>query len=153
MSKLSLKIPPVAQGIIALMLIWLFNRYIPILNIDIIFKGAFSLVIICIGGFVGILGIAAFIKLRTTVDPRNPDKASKLVIVGVYRYSRNPMYLAIVLILAGVSVYLGALSSILVVFFFVAYINRFQIVPEDQMLEKKFGENYVQYTKQVRRWL
>lgn len=63
------------------------------------------------------------------------------------------MYLAIVFVLTGVSVYLGALSSFLVVFFFVAYINQFQIVMEEQMLIQKFGEKYVQYTRQVRRWL
>ena len=153
MLKLSLKIPPVAQGIIALIFIWLFNRYIPIFRIDIVFKGAVSLVIICIGFLVGVSGISAFIKLHTTVDPRYPEKASKLVVVGIYKYSRNPMYLAIVFVLTGISVYLGALSSFLVVFFFVAYINQFQIVPEEQILKQKFGEKYVQYTKQVRRWL
>ena len=153
MPKLSLKIPPVAQGIIALIFIWLFNRYIPIFHIDIVFKGAVSLVIICIGVLVGVFGISAFIKLRTTVDPRYPERASKLVVIGIYRYSRNPMYLAIVFVLTGVSVYLGALSSFLVVFFFVAYINQFQIAPEERMLKQKFGEKYVQYIKQVRRWL
>jgi protein-S-isoprenylcysteine O-methyltransferase Ste14 len=153
MSKLTLKIPPVAQGIIALAFIWLLSQYLPILLIDIAFKGTVSAVIICIGFLVGAMAVAAFVKLRTTVDPRYPEKASKLVVIGIYRYSRNPMYLAIVMVLFGISVYLGALSSFLILMLFVAYINRYQIVPEEQILEKKFGERYSKYTKNVRRWI
>ena len=153
MSNLRLKIPPVAQGIITLVCIWLLSRYVPIFHIDITFKAIVSVVIICIGVLVGVLAVSSFIRLRTTVDPRYPEKASKLVVNGIYRYSRNPMYLAIVLVLFGISIYLGALSSLLILFLFVVYINRFQIVPEEQMLTQKFGEQYIQYTSQVRRWI
>lgn len=153
MPNLDLKIPPVAQGVIALALIWLLYRYMPIFHIDIAYKGTVSVVIICIGVLVGVLGIAAFIKLRTTVDPRYPENARTLVVVGIYRYSRNPMYLAIVLVLFGISIYLGALSSLLILFLFVAYINRFQIGLEEKMLERKFGEKYLKYAKAVRRWI
>ena len=153
MSNLSLKIPPVAQGIIALIFIWFLSRYIPLFHIDIAFKSIASVVIICIGALVGVLAVASFIRLPTTVDPRYPEKASKLVVVGIYRYSRNPMYLAIALVLLGISLYLGALSSLLVLFLFVVYINQFQIVPEEKMLEQKFGESYTHYAQNVRRWL
>lgn len=153
MSNLNLKIPPVAQGIIALMLIWVLDRHMPIFHIDIAFKEAVSMVIICMGGLVGVLAVAAFIQMRTTVDPRYPGKARRLVVIGVYKYSRNPMYLSIVLVLFGISIYLGAISSLLVPFLFVAYINQFQIVPEEQMLEQKFGKEYLKYAKHVRRWI
>ena len=153
MSNFSLKIPPVAQGIIALICIWLLNRYMPIFYFDIAFKGTVAVAIICIGGLVGVLAVAAFIRMRTTLDPRYPPKANKLVVVGIYKYSRNPMYLAIVFILLGITVYLGAFSSLFVIIAFVVYINRFQIVPEEQMLEQKFGNKYLQYTKHVRRWI
>ena len=101
----------------------------------------------------GISAVASFIRLRTTVDPRYPEKASKLVVVGIYRYSRNPMYLAIAIVLFGISIFLGALSSLLILFLFVAYINRFQIVPEEQILKEKFGRQYLEYADQVRRWI
>ena len=153
MPNLDLKIPPVAQGVIALILIWLFDTYMPIFHIDIAFQSTFSVVIICIGVLVGVLAIATFIQLRTTVDPRYPEKARKLVVVGIYRFSRNPMYLAIVLVLFGISAYLGALSSLLILFLFVIYINRFQIDLEEKMLERKFGEKYLKYAKEVRRWI
>ncbi len=153
MSNLNLKIPPVAQGIISLMLIWFLDRQLPIFHINIAFKGAVSIAIIVMGSLVGVLAVAAFIQMRTTVDPRYPEKASRLVVVGIYKYSRNPMYLAILLILVGISIHSGAISSLLVPFLFVAFINRFQIVPEEQMLEQKFGKEYLKYIKQVRRWV
>ena len=153
MAGLKLKIPPVAQGIIALILIWLSNRFWPLYRIEINFKNAVSLGIIWLGIVVGGLGVSAFIRMRTTVDPRYPDKASRLVVIGIYKYSRNPMYLAILLVLIGVAVYLGALSSLLVIFLFIGYINRYQIVPEEQLLLEKFGDGYRQYAQRVRRWI
>lgn len=153
MLKLRLKIPPVLQGIIALIFIWLLSQYMPVFHIDIAFKGLLSIAIISIGISIGVLAVSAFIKMRTTVDPRYPEKANKLVVVGIYRYSRNPMYLAIALVLFGISINLGALSSLLILALFVVYINRFQIVPEEKMLEQKFGESYTHYAQNVRRWL
>lgn len=153
MLKLRLKIPPVAQGIIALIFIWLLNRHMPVLHIDFAFKGILSAMLICIGTLIGFLAVAAFIKIRTTVDPRYPEKTSKLVVIGIYRYSRNPMYLAIVLVLLGISMYLGGISSLMVLVLFVIYINLFQIIPEEKILENKFGERYSKYTDNVRRWI
>jgi protein-S-isoprenylcysteine O-methyltransferase Ste14 len=153
MAGLKLKVPPVAQGIIALFLIWLSSRFWPVYRIEINYKNAVSLGILLLGTVVGGLGVSAFIRLRTTVDPRYPDKANRLVVIGIYKFSRNPMYLAILLVLTGVAVYLGALSSLLVIFLFIVYINRYQIVPEEQLLVQKFGDNYRQYAERVRRWI
>ena len=153
MFKLGLKVPPVAQGIIALILIWLLSRYWPVYRMNTIFQGAVALSIISIGLCVGALAVVVFLKLRTTVDPRYPNKTIRLVTTGIYKYSRNPMYLAILMVLIGVSVYLGALSSILIILIFVIYINQFQIVPEERSLEQKFGDSYRQYAKGVRRWV
>ncbi len=153
MAGLKLKVPPVAQGLLALILIWLSGRFWPLYRIEIVSRNAVSLGIILLGVVVGAAGVCAFIRLRTTVDPRYPDKATRLVVGGVYKYSRNPMYLAILLVLVGVTVYLGALSSLLVVFLFVVTINRYQIVPEEQSLLRKFGDAYRQYTERVRRWI
>jgi protein-S-isoprenylcysteine O-methyltransferase Ste14 len=153
MAGLKLKVPPVAQGVIALVLIWLSSRFWPLYQIEIIFKNAVSLGIILLGIAVGGLAVSAFIRLRTTVDPRYPDKASRLVVIGIYKYSRNPMYLAILLVLTGVAVYLGALSSLLVILLFIGYINSYQIVPEEKLLLEKFGDGYRQYAERVRRWI
>ena len=105
------------------------------------------------GAIAALLGVFVFIKLRTTVDPRCPEKAKKLVIIGIYKYSRNPMYIGILLIITGITVYFGALSSIFVIPLFVTYINNYQIAPEEVALQEKFGESYTHYAQNVRRWL
>lgn len=151
--NLTLKIPPLAQAAIAIFLIWLFDRYAPIYHIDFNYQNHIARVLIGIGAIVAVAGISAFRKLNTTVDPRYPEKAKNLVIIGIYKYSRNPMYLGILLILTGIVVYSGALSNILVLFLFVAFINKYQIIPEETALQDKFGESYSQYTRNVRRWL
>lgn len=150
--QMSLKIPPLGQGIIAIVLIWLFDRYVPLYHIKYVYQGIVASILIGIGVIVAISGIVSFIKLRTTVDPRYPEKASELVIIGVYKYSRNPMYLGILLIITGMAFYLGALSNIFVVGSFVAFINKYQIVPEEVALQDKFGESYTHYAQNVRRW-
>jgi protein-S-isoprenylcysteine O-methyltransferase Ste14 len=151
--KLSLKIPPGAQGIVAILLIWLFDRYAPLYDIKFIYQNVVACASIGTGAIVALSGIFAFIKFSTTVDPRYPEKASELVIVGIYKYSRNPMYLGILLIITGIAVYFGALSSIFVVLSFVVFINKYQIVPEEAALQEKFGESYTRYAQNVRRWL
>lgn len=151
--KLSLKIPPVAQGIIAILLIWLFHRYAPLYQVKFIYQRIVACALVGMGAIATIAGIFAFIKLSTTVDPRYPQKASKLVIIGIYKYSRNPMYLGILLAISGIAVYFGALSSIIVVLSFVAFMNKYQIAPEEAALQEKFGESYTHYLRNVRRWL
>ena len=151
--KLSLKIPPVAQTIVAILLIWLLDRYAPIYHIKFIYQSIVAGTLIGIGAIVALSGVFAFIKLNTTVDPRYPEKASELVIIGIYKYSRNPMYLGILFVITGIAVYFGALSSVFVISPFVAFINKYQIVPEEVALQEKFSENYTRYAQNVRRWL
>jgi len=151
--KLSLKVPPVAQGAVAVLLIWLLARYVPIYHFEFIYQNIVVCVLIAVGLTVASAGIFSFIKLSTTVDPRDPGKTSKLVIIGIYQYSRNPMYLGILLVIVGVAVYFGALSSIIALAGFVGFINKYQIVPEEIALQNKFGESYSHYLRNVRRWL
>lgn len=153
MPKLSLKIPPVPQGLIAFLLMWLLARYAPVYRLDIPYGAVVSSLLFGLGGLVGLLSVATFIRLRTTVDPRYPDKAAKLVVQGLYKYSRNPMYLAIVLALTGIALRLGALSAWAVVPLFAAFITRYQIVPEEKALGQKFGDDYRNYARRVRRWV
>jgi protein-S-isoprenylcysteine O-methyltransferase Ste14 len=151
--KLYLKIPPGIQGLLAIILIWLFDRYAPIYHITFNYLNIVGCFFIGIGVFVAALGVFAFIKLNTTLDPRYPDKARELVIVGIYKYSRNPMYLGILFVLIGFTVYFGALSNVILIFLFVAFINKYQIVPEESALLKKFGKSYSHYSNSVRRWI
>jgi len=151
--KLHLKIPPVAQGLVALLLIWFCPRYFPIYRFEFVCQKALAVIISLWGLGVAVAALWAFIMLRTSVDPHHPDKASKLVVIGVYRYSRNPMYLGILLVLVSVALYLGTVSSFIIITGFIAFINKFQIEPEESVLREKFGDSYEQYLKNVGRWM
>ncbi len=94
-----------------------------------------------------------FRQNHTTVNPLHPEQASTLVTEGLYRFTRNPMYLGLLIMLAGWSVYLGNLAALALLPLFVLVISRWQIVPEERVLEQKFGDEYLAYKRSVRRWL
>lgn len=99
--------------------------------------------------------LASFFKFRmakTTVDPFSPQKASSLVTTGIYRFTRNPMYLGMLLLLLAFGLRLGNAFNVLLAAGFVSYINKFQIKHEEEALGKLFGREYQMYCKKVRRW-
>ena len=107
-----------------------------------------------------VLGIAfvlpaaiSFFKAKTTVDPRTPEKSNKLVINGLYKLSRNPMYVGFLFLIVGTACYTGHVSGLLLSISFIPYMNRFQISLEEQHLTSTFGDEYIQYCNSVRRWL
>lgn len=106
-----------------------------------------------LGAALGVAGIWAFVRAKTTADPRRPHRATTLVTSGIYRYTRNPMYLGILLILAGWALYLGNLLSGLFLVVFVAYMTRYQIIPEERLLLENFGDEFNNYRAAVRRWV
>lgn len=93
-----------------------------------------------------------FRRARTSVSPVRPALASALVTHGPYRFSRNPMYLGYAVALLGWSVWLAQPWGLLGVAFFVAYITRFQILPEERHLSSRFPAQYAAYSRAVRRW-
>jgi protein-S-isoprenylcysteine O-methyltransferase Ste14 len=94
-----------------------------------------------------------FLRSRTTINPLKPDAASALVTGGIYRLTRNPMYLGLAMLLAAWAIYLGNLAALATVPLFILYMNRFQIAPEERVLEARFGAQYTAYRARVRRWL
>jgi protein-S-isoprenylcysteine O-methyltransferase Ste14 len=106
------------------------------------------------GAVVCALGVAAFRRARTTVNPMKPSSSSALVVSGIYHRTRNPMYLGFALVLLGCWVVFSsnALGFTLLPAF-VLYMNRFQIMPEERALEARFGREFVDYTRRVRRWI
>ena len=101
---------------------------------------------------VGLLALFQFYKAKTTVDPTKPAKASNLVVNGIFKFSRNPMYLAMLLVLLALGVILGNAFNTLIAAAFVGYMNRFQIIPEERILLNKFGRSYKEYCTLTRRW-
>lgn len=106
-------------------------------------------------GLAVLLFLASFLKFinaRTTVDPINTEKASSLVTTGIYGFTRNPMYLGMLLLLLAFGLHLGNAFNVLLAAGFVSYINKFQIKHEEAALDKLFGKEYQLYCKKVRRW-
>ena len=105
------------------------------------------------GAAFDLLGLFAFRVSRTTFNPLRPERATALVTKGVYRVTRNPMYVGAVLLLLAWAVYLSALLPFAGPAIFVLYITRFQIQPEERVLARIFGAEFSDYAARVRRWL
>jgi protein-S-isoprenylcysteine O-methyltransferase Ste14 len=98
-------------------------------------------------------GIVQFHRSRTTVNPKKPETASVLVSSGVFKITRNPMYVGLALVLVGWAAFLSSPWTLVGPLAFGAYINRFQITPEERALSVLFGGEYSAYKATVRRWL
>jgi protein-S-isoprenylcysteine O-methyltransferase Ste14 len=153
MSALELKIPPVLITSLFALVMWLVSRLTPAIPISPALKIIFLLVFASLGAYVGLAAVAAFRKANTTVNPLTPESISSLVVSGIFRRTRNPMYLALLLALTGWGLYLANLLSLLLTIGFIFYMNRFQIQPEERALEEIFGSEFNDYKKQVRRWI
>ncbi len=105
------------------------------------------------GGGFALAGALAFRRARTTVNPLSPHRASALVTNGIYRFTRNPMYLGMLLVLVGWGVYLGNAAAWLAVPVFVWLLNKLQIKAEERVLRERFGTEYTCYAMRVRRWV
>lgn len=125
----------------------------PLLDVDFYGRRSLALIFLVVGMAVAIAGGFAFRRARTTINPRHPEKASRLVTGGVYSFTRNPMYLGMAFSLLAWGIYLGSLLPLLFVPLFLVYLTRFQIVPEEQVLLQRFGGTFHTYRRKVRRWL
>ena len=106
-----------------------------------------------LSGLCALAAFLGFMRSRTTINPLKPERASVLVTDGIYRYTRNPMYLSLLLLLLGYAIDLWRWPALLGPVAYVAYITRFQILPEERVLEAKFGDEYLGYKQKVRRWI
>lgn len=153
MKILELKLPPLVQVLLTGSAMWLISRLAPQFSFAIAGGWIVALSLACLGLVMGLAGVLAFRSARTSVDPRFPDKASAVVTMGVYRWTRNPMYLGLLCMLSGWGVFLGNFVSLACLPAFVLYMNRFQIGPEERAMESLFGDAYGAYKTAVRRWI
>lgn len=153
MNALELKLPPLVLVVITALLMWGLHRALPLWMWTSPLRPWFAGGLFAAGAGFALAGVIAFRRARTTVDPRVPDAASRIVSSGIYRYSRNPMYVGFLLALAAWALWLASPVAALCLPAFVAYMNRFQIAPEERMLGQKFGAHYLAYRQAVRRWL
>lgn len=148
------RIPPPLVATLFGVLMWLASRYLPgTMTLTIEWRTSLALVVLLAGVAICLAGVLSFRRARTTVNPLKPETASALVSSGVYRYTRNPMYLGFAIVLIAWSILLAWPPALLGVLGFVIYMNIFQIGPEERALASLFGEKFTQYCSQVRRWL
>jgi len=150
---MKLKIPPAFQMLFFIGLMWGIARLTNIKHFDFPQQKNLSRLFFAMGITIGIAALYAFRKARTTVDPTQPEKATKLVVMSIYKLTRNPMYLGMLLILIGFAIRLGNIYSFLGPILYVWYISTYQIKPEEEALLKLFGEEYTSYCRKVRRWI
>ena len=150
-SKKKLKIPPPILVIILITSIYFSSDKLDLISIP--HSTLFSILILFIGILVIINPVVKFIKSKTTVNPVEFKNVEKLVTSGIYKYSRNPMYLGMIMIIISTTVYYLNFYSLLTPFIFYFWINRFQIKREEVFLEEKFGQEYLSYKTKTRRWI
>ena len=152
MNALELKIPPPLVLLIFAIAMWFAAPLTQSLPIALNVRIAMAVLLVVVGESISIAGIIRFRRAKTTINPMKAGNASSLVTGGVYQFTRNPMYVGMVLSLVGWAVYLASPITSLFVPLFVLYINRFQIAPEERVLTSIFGGDYVDYINRVRRW-
>lgn len=153
MNALALKVPPVAQVIITAAAMYGVSKMVPALTFSLNGSTALAVGLGVMGLSLGIMGVTQFRIAQTTPNPQALEQVSSLVTSGIYQYSRNPMYVGLVLILLGWAFYLSHLLAFVLLPIFILYMTRFQIQPEERMMAQKFGKTYQDYLNKVRRWI
>ena len=147
------RVPPVVLFAVVALLMWAVASWLPSWRIALPGRTLATVILLLVAGAIGIAGVRAFDRARTTVDPLRPERASALVTSGIYRRTRNPMYVALAIALLAWALWLEHPLAVLGVPAFVAWINRFQITPEERALRALFGAEFERYCSEVRRWL
>lgn len=151
--KLTLKVPPIIVFLLFCGAMFASAQLVPTLSSVMPRTAVAAGVLLCLAIIVGLWPVIQFRLAKTTVHPNFPDRASTLVTEGIYRYTRNPMYLAMFFALGAWGLWLQHPIALGLAAAFPWYITRFQIIPEEQSLRKVFGEGYADYCKGVPRWL
>ena len=146
-------IPPPLIALACGAIMWAIARKTGLAPLEFPGRAALAALLAGAGLLIDLVSVAAFIRAKTTVNPLAPERSNALVVEGLYRFSRNPMYLGMLLILLGWAAWLGQPLALIIAAAFVFLIERMQILPEERALEEKFGDDYRAYKKRVRRWI
>ena len=145
------KIPPPLVTLVFGMSIYFSREMFPAIEIQYsLYLGIFLLLS---GFFILVSAVRLFRKDETTVNPLSPEQATKLVTDGIFKYSRNPMYLGMAFVLGSIAVFFNLIGGIILVALFCAYITKFQILPEERAMRDLFSDDFDKYTKVTRRWI
>ena len=153
MHMLELKVPPVAIVLVTGAFMWLVAWMVP--GLAFVFPARYPVAasLVVAGALSSLLGVISFRRARTTVNPMTPESSSSLVVSGIYKLTRNPMYLGFLLALFGWAIFLSNMLAFIFLPAFIFYMTRFQIEPEERALAALFGQAFASYKKRTRRWL
>jgi protein-S-isoprenylcysteine O-methyltransferase Ste14 len=152
-SWLELRIPPRLIAVAAGLGMWAVSFLEPRFDLPQSHHWATALASAVGGAAITFTGAATLRAAKTTLLPMRPQKTTSLVTTGIFKWTRNPMYLGLATALVGWAAFLSAAWPLLGPVLFVLYVNRFQIRPEERVLTELFGAQYESYTHRVRRWL
>lgn len=150
---LKTKIPPPVYMLIMAYIMWLLDKFLPLYNWLNSPWNKLGLIIIGMAVLLDIWSLLLFFHAKTTPNPMKPGSTSHLITSGLYRYSRNPMYLGLLVMLIGWGLYLGSLSPLSMLPLFIRLLTKQQIEPEEIILMDKFGPEYKDFQQRVRRWI
>ena len=153
MQSLELKIPPPVVALLVAGAMWGIASIAPLLQVQAVIRFAAAATVALAGGVFSLAGAISIRRAGTTVNSMKPGATSSLVCSGIYRVTRNPMYVGLLFVLVAWAIFLSAAWALLGPLALVLYLNRFQIAPEERALSAMFGADYTAYRSRVRRWL
>ena len=145
------KIPPPIVTLVFGLSIYFSRGIFHAVEIKYSFYIGILLLILGLGILISAVGL--FRKDKTTVNPLSPEQATKLVTDGIFKYSRNPMYLGMALVLCSITVFFNLIGGIIFVALFCFYITKFQIIPEERAMSNLFSQDFDKYKQATRRWI
>ena len=147
------RIPPPVIALICALFMWAVFKLTPELNFAFTGQKIIAGLVTALGLSLDVISVKGFWTARTTINPIKLEKTSALVTSGLYRMSRNPMYLGMALVLSGWAIWLGNPLNVIGLAIFIGMMNVLQIKPEEAALTEKFGQAYLDYQRRVRRWI
>ena len=153
MHAIELKVPPPIAALVLAIAMWFLSRLPASPEAQPVVRLLLVVGLAAVGAAFSLSGVLAFRHAKTTVNPLKPESSSSLVTTGVYKITRNPMYVGMLFLLFAWAAFLWSVWSLLGPLGFAAYMGRFQIAPEERVLAGLFGAQYAEYKARVRQWL
>ena len=146
------RVPPPILALLMIGLVYLSSLLIGSVSFD--YQASVSVLLVIVGLSCALPSYRLFARNKTTISPLTPSETSVLITQGMYRYSRNPMYLGLLLLIIAATIWFGTWFGIIISLLFILLMNILQIIPEEEeALLQIFGEEYLEYKKKVRRWI
>lgn len=150
---MKIRVPPILQVLFCGVLSWGASHLMPSMTFDGSWRLGVAAASLAVGAVILVVSLAAFVRARTTVNPLAPEEAETLVTDGLYRFSRNPMYLSMAFVLTAEAFLIGNFVAFIGPLLFIRVMTETQIKPEERALQSKFDVAFEAYCRRTRRWI